>query len=97
MEGGARDIRGGLSQKVRLIKSREVTREPQLPHTPSSNALTHAGVDKKKRVEWPLSSAWKDNSYQIKLVSIGLSPGGEGRIENCCQFLIIHVNQKQGW
>lgn len=60
--GGARDIQGGLSQKVRLIKSREVTREPELPHTPYSNALTHAGVDKKERVELPLSSAWKDNS-----------------------------------
>lgn len=57
-----RDIRGGLSQKVRLIKLREVTREPQLPHTPSSNALTHAGLDKKERVELPLSSAREDNS-----------------------------------
>lgn len=48
--GAAGDIQGGLSQKVRLIKSREVTREPELPRTPYSNALTHAGVDKKERV-----------------------------------------------
>ena len=68
VEGGARDIRGGLSQKVRLIKSREVTREPELPHTPSSNAPTHAGFDKKERVELPLSSAWKDNSQTNKTV-----------------------------
>lgn len=53
----ARDIRGGLSQKVRLIKPREVTTEPELPHTPSSNALTHAGVDKKEVGELSLSSA----------------------------------------
>lgn len=29
--GGARDIQGELSQKVRLIKSKEVPREPELP------------------------------------------------------------------
>lgn len=45
---GARDIQGGLAQKVRLIKWREVTGEPELPHTPSSNTLTHARSDKKK-------------------------------------------------
>lgn len=45
---GARDIQGGLAQKVRLIKWREVTRELKLPHIPSSNTLTHARSDKKK-------------------------------------------------
>lgn len=45
---GVRDIQGGLAQKVRLIKWREVTREPGLPHIPSSNTLTHARSDKKK-------------------------------------------------
>jgi hypothetical protein len=44
---GARDIQGGLAQKVRLIKWGEVTRELELPHIPSSNTLTHARSDKK--------------------------------------------------
>jgi hypothetical protein len=80
-EGGAQDFLGGLSQKVRLIKSREVAQELELPHRASSNAGTHAGVDKEKRANCHFHPPRRTTVNQIKLLTIGLSPGGEGRME----------------
>lgn len=90
---GARDIQGGLAQKVRLIKWREVTRELGLPHIPSSNTLTHARSDKKKnkiliifkkkkkKLNRHFHLPGRTTVNQIKLLTIGLNADKEGSIE----------------